>query len=185
MTIPTLLTLLRLFLIPAFVLFFYLPWHPAKIIAVVIFILGAITDFLDGYLARSLKQATRFGAFLDPVVDKLIVVTALLMIVGELHAIYVTIPTAVIVGREILVSSLREWMAEVGKSTSIAVSFIAKIKTTVQMLAVVFLLLFSWHSAFKITGIILLYVATLLTLFSMVMYIKTAWSSLTFAKENG
>lgn len=185
MTIPTLLTLMRLFLIPAFVIAFYLPWHFAKIVATSIFILAALTDFLDGYLARSLKQSTPFGAFLDPVVDKLIVVTALLMIVGELHSFYVTIPATVIVGREILVSALREWMAEVGKSANVAVSFIGKIKTVMQMLAVILLLLFSSHDLFKITGITFLYVAASLTLISMLMYIKAAWPNLTFTAKKG
>lgn len=185
MTIPTFLTLSRLFLLPAFVIAFYLPWHFAKLAAVCIFIIGAVTDYLDGYLARSLQQATEFGAFLDPVVDKLIVATALLLIVEEVHVIYVTIPAAVIVAREILVSALREWMAEIGKRANVAVTLIGKIKTTIQMLAVISLLLLSWHEAFKIAGIILLYIAVFLTLISMVMYIKAAWPNLTFSKDKG
>jgi CDP-diacylglycerol---glycerol-3-phosphate 3-phosphatidyltransferase len=185
--IPNILTLSRLIMIPVFVLAFYLPWRFAHVLAAGVFALGAITDLLDGYLARSLKQITSFGAFLDPVVDKLVVAVALLLIVGDLSSVYVTIPAAIIVGREIIVSALREWMAEIGKRTSVAVSFVGKIKTTAQMVSIV-LLLFAVpqdSAGIKIIGIILLYVAALLTLWSMVMYMKAAWLDLTLNKEKG
>jgi len=185
MSVPNFLTLLRLLFIPIFVLGFYIPWRYAHVLASSIFVLGALTDALDGYLARNLNQVTKFGAFLDPVVDKLIVVIALLLIVGEMGTMYVTIPALVIVGREIIVSALREWMAEIGKRTSVAVSFVGKIKTALQMCAVIVLLLYSpeYNVSLKITGIILLYISSLLTLWSMVMYIKVAWPDLTFGKD--
>jgi len=190
MSIPNFLTIIRLLLIPTFVLAFYLPWRTAHIIATVIFVVGAVTDLLDGYLARSLKQDTKFGAFLDPVVDKLIVVTALLLVVGAFGEAYVTIPSVVIIGREIMVSALREWMSEIGKRTSVAVGFVGKVKTAIQMVAVILLLLYLLYVQedaviFKIVGVSLLYTAAFLTLFSMVIYIKAAWPDLTFRKEKG
>lgn len=187
MSIPNFLTLLRLLFIPIFVLGFYIPWRYAHVLVTGVFVLGALTDALDGYLARNLNQVTKFGAFLDPVVDKLMVVIALLLIVSEMNAVYVTLPAIIIVGREIIVSALREWMAELGKRTSVAVSFIGKVKTATQMLAVILLLLYTPQCSLwlKIAGIGLLYVAALLTLWSMFMYIKAAWPDLTFGKDSG
>lgn len=189
MNIPNLLTLLRLLLIPTFVLGFYLPWYFAHMFVAIIFILAAITDALDGYLARNLNQITKFGTFLDPVVDKLMVVIALVLVVSEMNAVYITLPAVVIIGREIIVSALREWMAELGKRTSVAVSFIGKVKTAVQMCAVVLLLLYTPNISggviLKIVGVVLLYGAALLTLWSMIMYIKVAWPDLTFSKDSG
>jgi len=183
--LPNLLTLIRIFLLPAFVLCFYLPWRFTHFLAAFIFFIVAITDWIDGYLARSLKQITKFGAFLDPVADKLVVVVALVLLVGQFGSVWITLPAAVIVGREIVVSALREWMAEIGKRTSVAVGFVAKVKTAMQMLALVCLLMYQpagsryWFAA----GIILLYAAVFLTLWSMYMYLKTAWPDLTITKE--
>ncbi len=181
MNIPLILTYLRIILIPAIVIVFYLPVGFAHLAAAIIFILAAITDWLDGYLARSLNQTTKLGAFLDPVADKLVIATALVIIVGEFHAAYLVIPAAIIIGREIIVSALREWMAEIGKRTSVAVSRIGKIKTVLQMLSIVLLLLYQPHHIIliKISGIILLYIAAILTLWSMIMYLKAAWPDLT------
>lgn len=190
MNIPNSLTLMRLIFVPVFVVLFYIPWHYSHVLVASIFILGAITDALDGYLARNLHQETKFGAFLDPVVDKLVVVIALLLIISEMNSIYITLPAIVIVGREIIVSALREWMAELGKRASVAVSMIGKIKTTIQMISVILLLLYTprvisiWNSSYKIIGICALYIASLLTLWSMIIYIKTAWKDLTSSVEN-
>ena len=177
LTIPTFFTLLRIFLIPLFVTFFYLPVWWGHLAGAIVFICAGITDWLDGYLARSLRQTSSLGAFLDPVADKLVVAVALILIVGEPTLHYLTIPAAVIVGREIVVSALREWMAEIGKRTSMAVTFIAKIKTTIQMIAVILLLISRSIVNDWITGLgyIFLYGAAALTLWTMVIYIKAAW----------
>ena len=142
MGIPNLLTFLRIILIPVFILLFYLPFRGSHVLAAIIFIFAAMTDWLDGYLARSLGQVSKLGTFLDPVADKLIVVTALVLLVGDRVLPYLAIPAIVIICREIMVSALREWMAEIGKRTRIAVTRIGKIKTTVQMLALILLLLY-------------------------------------------
>lgn len=180
MGIPNLLTFLRILLIPFFILLFYLPFRGSHIVAAIIFIFAAMTDWLDGYLARSLDQISKLGTFLDPVADKLIVVVALVLLVGD-HALpYLAIPAAVIVGREIMVSALREWMAEIGKRVRIKVSTLGKIKTTVQMLAIISLLLYKpggWN-VLAFLGYILLYLAALLTLWSMCIYLKAAWHDL-------
>jgi CDP-diacylglycerol---glycerol-3-phosphate 3-phosphatidyltransferase len=182
MNIPILLTYFRILLIPAIVLVFYLPGNFGHILATIIFAFASLTDWFDGYLARNLNQATKFGAFLDPVADKLVIVVALILIVAEIGRAYIAIPAAVIVGREIVISSLREWMAEIGKKTSMAVSRIAKIKTTLQMFAVGSLLLYGYPAQgtiFLIIGVILLYLAVGMTLWSMYMYLKVAWPDLT------
>jgi CDP-diacylglycerol--glycerol-3-phosphate 3-phosphatidyltransferase len=186
LNIPNILTLTRILSIPAFVLFFYLPWELGHFFAAFIFFCAAITDWFDGYLARSLKQTTRFGAFLDPVADKLIVAVALVLVVGEFGAAYVALPAAVIVGREIVISALREWMAEVGKRTSVAVNRVAKIKTVVQMISLILLLIYSQgeNSIYQFLGVFLLYAAAMLTLWSMIMYLKAAWIDLTLSQEN-
>lgn len=182
MTIPTIITLIRILAIPVIVMAFYLPFEWNNIIAAVIFLLAALSDWLDGYLARNLHQATRFGAFLDPVADKLIVATVLVLVVSECGMAYLAVPAAVIIGREIVVSALREWMAEIGKHTSVSVRYIGKIKTTFQFIALLLLLL-SVRTPFGyayVTGVLCLYVAAVLTIWSMVIYLKAAWSDLTF-----
>jgi CDP-diacylglycerol--glycerol-3-phosphate 3-phosphatidyltransferase len=191
LNLPNILTLLRILVIPFFVLVFYLPITWGHIAAAIIFALACATDWLDGYLARSLKQSTRFGAFLDPVADKMMVSIALVMIVAErqfqflstrdyvvlIPTYVVTIPAAIIVSREIIVSSLREWMAEIGKHTSVVVSSLGKIKTTVQMIALIVLIYCDPTTKASITviGYILLYIAAILTVWSMVIYLKAAW----------
>ncbi|MES2997763.1 MAG: CDP-diacylglycerol--glycerol-3-phosphate 3-phosphatidyltransferase [Pseudomonadota bacterium] len=180
MGIPNLLTFLRILLIPVFILLFYLPFRGSHVMAAILFTFAAMTDWLDGYLARSLDQVSKLGSFLDPVADKLIVVTALVLLVGD-HALpYLAIPAAIIVGREIMVSALREWMAEIGKRAHITVSKLGKSKTAVQMLALIFLLLYKpggW-TVFAVLGYLLLYLAALLTLWSMCIYLKAAWHDL-------
>ncbi|MEE9491807.1 MAG: CDP-diacylglycerol--glycerol-3-phosphate 3-phosphatidyltransferase [Gammaproteobacteria bacterium] len=177
LTIPTILTLLRIALIPIFILVFYLPFEWRNSVCAAIFGLAAITDWLDGYLARRLKQTSAFGAFLDPVADKLMVAAALVMLVQTNPSIWFVVPAVIIISREITISALREWMAEIGERAQVAVSVIGKIKTTVQMIALLLLLyredigLFPTHQI----GIVLLYFAAALTLWSMLIYLKSAW----------
>jgi CDP-diacylglycerol--glycerol-3-phosphate 3-phosphatidyltransferase len=184
MNVPNLLTLIRVGLIPIFVIVFYLPWKGAHILSALIFTLAAVTDWLDGYLARVLKQTSAFGKFLDPVADKLMVAVALVLIVGQYQGefeITLAIPAAIIVGREIVISALREWMAEIGKSRSVAVSFLGKVKTTFQMIALIILLAQPVHFFQGILinlGILLLWLAALLTLWSMVIYLRAAHQEL-------
>jgi CDP-diacylglycerol--glycerol-3-phosphate 3-phosphatidyltransferase len=176
-TIPNILTLLRIILIPVLVLVFYSPLEWSYQISAAIFGLAAVTDWLDGYLARRLQQLSVFGAFLDPVADKLMVTVALVLLVQDNPSPLFAVPAAVIVGREIAISALREWMSEIGERTKVAVSIIGKIKTTIQMVAILLLLYklplgpFPAHDV----GIILLYVAAILTLWSMLVYLRAAW----------
>lgn len=178
--LPNSLTWLRILAIPLFVGIFYLPssWlTPVQqnLLATIIFAGAAITDWLDGYLARALNQTSAFGAFLDPVADKLMVAAALIMLV---YLDRLGVPIAlIIIGREITVSALREWMAHIGQSKSVAVSFLGKIKTTSQMIAIP-LLLFYGDIAYGVNayeiGTWLIYVAAVLTLWSMFYYLKAA-----------
>ena len=138
--VPNTLTLLRIALIPVLVVVFYLPFAWSNLASTAVFGLAALTDWFDGYLARKLGQSSPFGAFLDPVADKLIVAVALVMLVQANPKWWFVIPAAVIVGREIAISALREWMAEIGERAQVAVSVIGKIKTTVQMVALLLLL---------------------------------------------
>ena len=187
MTIPNLLTLARIVLIPVLILVFYLPTSWSSITAAAIFLLASLTDWLDGFVARKFEQTSTFGAFLDPVADKLLVASILLLLVGAGDRGYITLPAIVIVGREIVISALREWMAEVGDRASVAVSYIGKVKTTVQMTALILLLAFkpvmamSMSAVFGILGMVLLYVAAILTIWSMVAYLMVAWP--TFIKK--
>lgn len=180
MTTPTLLTLVRIALIPVFVLIFYLPWGMAQAATALIFAVAAATDWLDGYLARRWNQTSAFGAFLDPVADKLMVAVALVLMVEASPTPWLAIPAAVIIGREITVSALRERMAEIGKGSKVAVSLMGKVKTTSQMLAI--LLLLYQHPILDLPtetiGYVLLYVAAGLTLWSMAVYLVRAWPSL-------
>jgi CDP-diacylglycerol--glycerol-3-phosphate 3-phosphatidyltransferase len=177
---PNILTLLRILLIPIFIIVFYLPFSGAHAVAAIIFALASFTDWLDGYLARRLGQISPFGAFLDPVADKLLVAASLLLLVGAKDINYITLPAIVIVGREIVISALREWMAEIGKRASVTVSYIGKVKTTVQMIALVLLLAYRpEQSVLGVLGFVLLYGAAILTMWSMIIYIIIAWPELT------
>lgn len=180
MNLPNLLTFLRIIIIPIFVVVFYLPWHWSHELSAILFFIAGITDWLDGYIARRYHLTSPLGEFLDPVADKLIVVVALVLLVGERGMPYLAVPAAVIAGREIVISALREWMAEIGKRASIAVSYVGKIKTLIQMFAIFFLLLYHPKGPFILGGVgyIALYVAAIMTLWSMMMYIKTAWPDL-------
>src|SRR5210317_2395189 len=142
LTFPTLLTLLRIALVPVLVLFFYMPYRWSNVACVVIFVLAAITDIADGVIARRTGQTSRFGAFLDPVADKIMVSTALVLLVQrqETYQVVFAIAAAIIVGREITISALREWMSEIGESARVKVSWVGKLKTVFQMTAIGFLL---------------------------------------------
>ncbi len=178
--LPNTLTLARIVLIPVFILVYYLPWEFAHVAAAVIFFVASFTDWLDGYLARKLKQMSPFGAFLDPVADKLLVASSLLMLVGEHDIHFITLPAIVIVGREIVISGLREWMAELGRRTSVAVNFVGKIKTVAQMTSLFLLIAYrpGGDGALLWLGVILLYLAAILTIWSMVIYFLIAWREL-------
>lgn len=178
---PNILTLGRIALIPVFVVAFYLPVTWSHEASALIFALAAITDWIDGFLARRWSQTSAFGAFLDPVADKLMVAVALVLLIQENPTPLMAIPAAIIIGREIAVSALREWMAEIGERAQVAVSALGKFKTTAQMLALLLLLLrdpiFSFPSL--VVGYVLLYTAAALTLWSMVVYVQAAWPILT------
>ncbi|QKZ05509.1 MULTISPECIES: CDP-diacylglycerol--glycerol-3-phosphate 3-phosphatidyltransferase [Pseudomonas] len=185
MNIPNLLTVLRVLLIPFFILLFYLPYTWSYAAASTVFAIAAATDWLDGYLARRLEQSTPFGAFLDPVADKLMVAVALVLLVQEHHNVWLTLPAAVIIGREIVVSALREWMAEIGARAHVAVSSMGKWKTAAQMLALVILLGNPAQiDAWVLLGYTLLMVAAGLTLWSMAHYLRAAWPHLNSQTEN-
>lgn len=175
--IPNILTYLRIILIPVFAVVFFLPFDGVNVAVTAIFGLAAVTDWLDGYLARKWEQTSRFGAFLDPVADKLIVGVALVLLVQANPNFWMAIAAAVIIGREITISALREWMAEIGERAQVAVSSIGKWKTTAQMTALFMLL---YHEPLLgipmyTLGMVFLYVAVVLTLWSMFLYLKAAW----------
>ncbi|NRA62610.1 MAG: CDP-diacylglycerol--glycerol-3-phosphate 3-phosphatidyltransferase [Psychrobium sp.] len=173
LTIPNLLTLLRILLIPVFLVSFYAPIEHRYLVAAFIFWFAAGTDILDGYLARVLNQTTKFGAFLDPVADKVMVGSALILLTQDYQSIWVTIPTVIMIGREIIISALREWMAELGKRDVVAVSIWGKVKAAAQMLAIIALLSRYNETVINI-GYGLLYIATALTISSMITYLWAA-----------
>lgn len=176
--LPTYLTLLRIACIPLLTIIFYLPWQYSNIACTVIFSLAGLTDWLDGYLARKMDLVTPFGAFLDPVADKLMVAVVLILLVQRHPDPYLTITAAIIIGREITITSLREWMAELGKRAHIKVSRMGKWKTTLQMIAMGLLLYHDDLLGLPILhlGYGLLYVAAILTLWSMIQYLNAAFS---------
>lgn len=189
--IANVLTVARIIMIPLIVALFYMPYKWSNPSAAIVFILAALTDSLDGYLARKLGQTSALGAFLDPVADKLMVVTALILLVSydppmlefiefDPHVL-ITLTAAIIVGREITISALREWMAEVGARGKVAVSWVGKWKTGLQMTGLSLMLFRSdvWIlPAFEL-GVYCLFAAAVLTLWSMVMYLRASWSELT------
>ncbi|AQZ95751.1 CDP-diacylglycerol--glycerol-3-phosphate 3-phosphatidyltransferase [Halopseudomonas phragmitis] len=184
MNIPNILTVMRVVLIPIFILLYYLPFHWSYLGAAIIFTLASVTDWLDGYLARRLQQSTPFGAFLDPVADKLMVAVALILLVQSHGNFWITAPAVVIIGREIVISALREWMAELGARAHVAVSNLGKYKTAAQMVALVVLLanppvLTYW----VIIGYVLLMISAVLTLWSMVVYLKAAWPHMSMGSD--
>jgi len=180
MTTPIILTLIRIGLIPVLVVFFYLPLHWANLAAAVVFVSAAITDWLDGYIARRTGQHTSFGAFLDPVADKLMVATALVLLVQQNPQAVFALASAVIIGREIAISALREWMANMGETGRVKVSSVGKAKTIFQMVSVAMMLYQDDIGTLPIyfIGEILLYLAAGLTLWSMWVYLHSAWPAM-------
>ena len=177
MTTPIILTLLRIALISVLVVFFYLPYSWSNIASVVVFVSAAMTDWLDGYIARKTGQLTSFGAFLDPVADKLMVATALVLLIQQNPKVVFALAAAIIIGREIVISALREWMAEMGESGRVTVSGVGKLKTIFQMTSISFLLfrVDYYNLPIILAGEILLYLAAGLTLWSMWVYLHSAW----------
>ena len=181
--LPNTLTWIRIALIPLFVVFFYLPYPWAHPATAVIFLLAGLTDWLDGYFARRLNLTSKFGAFLDPVADKLMVAVALLLLVqsdDSRYSVFVALSAAIIIGREITISALREWMAELGERGLVAVSAVGKVKTTVQIIAIAFMLFRVPLYGMPVyeVGMLLLIVAAGLTLWSMTLYLRAAWPAL-------
>ncbi|MEM0912557.1 MAG: CDP-diacylglycerol--glycerol-3-phosphate 3-phosphatidyltransferase [Pseudomonadota bacterium] len=181
-TVPNCITLFRVLIIPIFVSVYFLDWRWASEAAAFLFTLAAITDWVDGYLARKLQQSSAFGAFLDPVADKLIVAAALIMVTHTYASVWITVPAIVIMMREIFVSALREWMGQIGVSDAVKVSFLGKVKTTTQMLALIGLL--SGMEAFMnvpiywvTLGRVLLWVSAILSIWSMLLYAISAWKA--------
>lgn len=180
MNLPNLLTLIRIVLIPVFVILFYLPVGWNHFATAATFALAGFTDWLDGWVARRYNQTTALGAFLDPVADKLMVAVSLILLVEEHASLWLSIPALVIVSREIVISALREWMAALGNRTKVAVSWIGKVKTSAQMLAIL-LLLANPAEPVRLgvmLGYGLLYIAVALTLWSMFEYLRAAWPEL-------
>ncbi len=187
MNIPNVLTLSRIFFIPVLVFLYYMQntyyeyFITFNNLLVIVFILASITDYLDGYLARKLQENTKLGAFLDPVADKLLMSTALIILVDDYHNLTILLPAIIIIIREISVSALREWMSRVGKNNSTVVSYVGKVKTFIQMIAIVILLYkqLILGTTIYYLGIILLYIAMFLTIWSGVVYLKNAVKDLT------
>lgn len=182
LTTPTILTLLRIALVPVLVVLFYVPYSWSNLACVVIFVLAAVTDIADGAIARRTGQTSRFGAFLDPVADKIMVSTALVLLVQrqESYQVVFAIAAAIIIGREITISALREWMSEIGERALVSVSWIGKTKTAFQMTAIGFLLYredLGWIPV-SLIGELLLYTAAGLTLWSMWSYLQAAWPAI-------
>ena len=187
MNVPNTLTALRIVLVPILVAVFYLPFSWTPMACAAIFALAAVTDWADGFLARRLSQVSTFGAFLDPVADKLMIAVALVLLLHRDPEMWLAIPAAIIISREIVVSALRELMAELGQRATVAVATLGKVKTVSQMTA---LLLMLYHHDIGpipvyLTGSVLLYVATVLTIWSMAIYLRVAWPVMTSTDTDG
>lgn len=186
LNLPNILTSIRVVLIPLMVIMFYLPVYWASFAAAVVFWVASITDYWDGYLARKMNLMTPFGAFLDPVADKLIVVVALMIVVERDQTLWVTLPALVIVAREVIISALREWMASMGKSDTVAVNFVGKAKTLLQMFAICGMLGIEPSNSgaliasdgWYIAAVGFLVAAAVLTFWSMMSYLLAAWPTL-------
>ena len=169
-------TIIRVIMVPLVVVVYYSPLAWANLIAAALFAIASITDWLDGYLARRLNQTSAFGAFLDPVADKLLVVVALVLLTAIYPAVWFVLPVAVIIAREIFVSALREWMANVNQRDLVAVGYIGKVKTTVQMIAIVVLIAATpaWPQWVTALGVALIYLSAVFSLWSMATYLRKA-----------
>jgi CDP-diacylglycerol--glycerol-3-phosphate 3-phosphatidyltransferase len=174
---PTILTLGRVAVIPLVLALFYIDWGPARHVAALLFMAASFTDWLDGYLARRWNQTSNFGAFLDPVADKLLVAVALVMLLRDDPRSLMGVLVAIIIGREITISALREWLAEMGQRKRVAVSMLGKLKTVAQMTAIGLMLWQTPLGPLPIyqVGYALLFLAGALTIWSMVSYLRAAW----------
>lgn len=177
LNLPTILTLGRVAVIPLVLGLFYTNWGAARHVAALLFIAAALTDWLDGYLARRWNQTSSFGAFLDPVADKLLVAVALVMLLRDDPNNVLAVLVAIIIGREITISALREWLAELGQRKRVAVGLAGKLKTTFQMIAISLML---WQTPvgplpIYTIGYMFLFAAAALTLWSMAVYLRAAW----------
>jgi CDP-diacylglycerol--glycerol-3-phosphate 3-phosphatidyltransferase len=186
-SLPNTLTLFRILLVPLFVIAFYIPFPDHHFWAAVIFAVAGFTDFFDGLLARMMGTTSALGAFLDPVADKLMVVVALTLLVKLHNTEWMTVPAFIIIGREVTVSALREWMAQMGSHTEVSVNWIGKIKTVLQMVAITGLIAnpADFTNPWTLTAYVLLYLSVALTLWSMWLYLKAAWPYLTGEKNFG
>ena len=175
-----LVTCSRVLMIPVVIVLHYssLPYH--NLLAAGLFAIASLTDWLDGYLARKLKQTSEFGAFLDPVADKLLVVMALVLLAANHPHIWFVLPTAVIIAREVFVSALREWMATSNQRNLVKVGYIGKVKTTVQMIAIIVLMAAdeTWPQTILWLGYVLIYVSAVFSLWSMIQYLSAALPTL-------
>ncbi|ADV33807.1 CDP-diacylglycerol--glycerol-3-phosphate 3-phosphatidyltransferase [Candidatus Blochmanniella vafra str. BVAF] len=171
--IPIFLTLFRLVMVPCFTIVFYLPVQWGPILCTIIFITAAITDWFDGFLARRWKQTSKIGKFLDPVVDKIMIITAFVLISEYFHVWWMTLPISSMIIREIIISALREWIAKIYNHRDLSVSWLSKLKTFIQMSALI-VLLCRFNEWTMITGIVALYVSVVLALWSLCYYLYTA-----------
>ena len=177
--LPNKITLIRILMIPIFIIVYYLPLEWNHIISAIIFAVAALTDWVDGFIARKYDMVTKFGEFLDPLADKLIVVAALALLLEVYATPWFAIPAILIIGRELVISGLREWMAKIGLSNKVKVSMIGKVKTWVQMIAIAVLLIASnEYLFFTSLGFILIYAAAFMSVWSMIHYLKQAWPQL-------
>ena len=177
--LPNKITLIRILMIPIFIIVYYLPLEGNHIISAIIFAVAALTDWVDGFIARKYDMVTKFGEFLDPLADKLIVVAALALLLEVYATPWFAIPAILIIGRELVISGLREWMAKIGLSNKVKVSMIGKVKTWVQMIAIAVLLIASnEYLFFTSLGFILIYAAAFMSVWSMIHYLKQAWPQL-------
>lgn len=180
MNAANLVTCSRVLMIPIVIILHYstLPYH--NLLAAGLFAIASLTDWLDGYLARKLQQTSAFGAFLDPVADKLLVVMALVLLAANHPTIWFVLPTAVIIAREVFVSALREWMASSNKRNLVKVGYLGKVKTTIQMIAIVLLLAVdaTWPVYLLWLGYVLIYVSAVFSLWSMIQYLAAALPTL-------
>jgi CDP-diacylglycerol--glycerol-3-phosphate 3-phosphatidyltransferase len=180
MTLANFFTCLRVLLIPVFMAVYYADFTGHFLLASTIFILACVTDWLDGHMARRMRQTSRFGAFLDPVADKLLVTITLVILAASYSTPWYTIPAALIVAREVLISALREWMAEHNERDTVAVGMMGKIKTTIQMVSLIILLATDTQGPplIWISGLVMINIAALLTMWSMAIYLHSAWPTL-------
>lgn len=180
MTLANFMTVLRILAIPVFIVVYYMDFRGHYLVSSLIFILACVTDWLDGFLARKMNQCTPFGAFLDPVADKILVTVTLVMLAANFATPWFVVPAAIMVAREVLISALREWMAENNQRNVVAVGYLGKVKTTVQMIAIIVLLASDPQGPvwFWGLGFLLIYAAAILTLWSMIQYLRNAWTAL-------